>query len=212
MINSLKLLVVGAIAALATFGIAGSAQATLITFDFFGGGPNGTSISITESGVTLEAFGSDTNVAAIIRWGTNGLGVEGNSSTQINNDAIAGLEEIGFLLPGDSTWVSAEIWQLTDDESGGACGSTAVFDNCTTGFFTFNGITSTNPQTISLLGFSDSDVASIFSQACCDTGGFRIKSITIDKVPEPTALLLVAIGLLGLASVGAMTRRRKKLA
>ena len=127
----MKKILIGLGVVLLVAGTVGIASAVLITYDYSGGGPNGTMVSVTESGVTLDAYGSIDNSPATITWNLNGLGVEGNSSTQVNTPVPAGygFEEIGFVLPENSTWVSMDIWQLTDGEQAGICGSDDVFNN-----------------------------------------------------------------------------------
>lgn len=192
----------------------GNVGAALITYDFLGGGPNGTSITVTEGGVSLTGYGvvgttSGGIVAnpAVIRWGTNGLGVDGNSSSQLNSPSGSyDYEEISFLLPSSASWHSVDFWALGTNETVGYCGALSVAGICSGGYSIVNGI-SGNPDTVDITSLGTAPVATFFAQGDVTTGGLRISSITIDApVPEPSIIALFAAGLFGLG----LARRRMR--
>jgi len=190
-----------------TFGLAfvvGNANATLITFDFTGGGTDGNMISLTESGYTLEGYGNDTNVnnGSNILWDTAGLGYDGHGGTpgigEQANDS--GFESIEFILPTGATWYSYVVSDLMhyEGEKAAACGQTALLTSCDD-VFAQELIGTVSGYNGDFLAFmANSAVLDLFSYI----GDYRIMSITIDapsvSAPEPATLLLMALGLAGI--------------
>lgn len=190
------------------FGSCSAAQAGKITFDFTGGGVNGLTVSLTKGGVTLLATG-EAGFAnpATIDWGTNGLGVAGGGGNPLISDITGSFEGIEFTLPGEASWVSVGISQLTgtqfDYEEALICPQSSIFGACTAIAIPVDGITGIDPQITNVSSFAFAPVLEVFSSF----GDFRVSSITI-AVPEPGAIALIGAALVGLG----FAKRRRRLA
>lgn len=187
----------------AALGFSTTASAALIKFDFSGGGTNERELSFTNSGFTLDVSGERNSNPRRINWNNNGLGVNGNSSGQVNSQPGV-FEALNFALPvGAKAWHSVEFWNFTRNETAEICSSFGVGSSCAPSTsIQVNGIGRENPQLVSTAGFSNMLDLSIFAQHPL-TGGFRISSLTVD-VPEPASLALMFAGFVGL-----LLRRRR---
>lgn len=192
------------LALLAALTISTSASASLIEFNFAGGGTNERELSFTSAGFTLNVSGERNSNPRRINWNNNGLGVNGNGSGNVNS--LPGVfEGLNFALPvGALAWHSVEFWNFTRNETAEICSTFGVGSPCAGPAVRVDGIGRQNPQQVSIASFSSSQDLSIFAQHPF-TGGFRIHSLTVD-VPEPTGLALLLSGLAGL-----LLRRRRNL-
>ncbi|SLN12632.1 hypothetical protein [Oceanibacterium hippocampi] len=210
--KALRGLLVGA---LATMAMVGTAHAALVTFDFTSSGPFGNqgqnqhSFTYSQGGanLTVEAFATPdflTTVNSVdIRTNANGLGAEGNGSTQINNPGG---------LPPTAEWlsfftdlgkvVSVDIWQLNNGEEADFWAQQAAdFSGAFTFLGTLVGSSAVNPQSqaVDLAGAPWLVVSTGNPES-----GFRVASVTVD-VPEPMSALVFGFALAGL---GLALRRR----
>lgn len=191
-----------------------SANAGLIKFDFSGAGPfansgnNQTTFDYSLDGVNLSvaAYETPDSLATInaadIRNGGNGLGVEGNGSTKVNNPGgfPSIIEWLGFSTDTGNI-VSVGIWNLNNGEE---TDFWSALDANGNGFSFLSTLSGTNPINPQYQSVDPQSEPWLLVSTGTPESSFRVHSVTVD-VPEPSTIGLLVLGLLGLG----YTRHRK---
>lgn len=205
---------------LVMIGLSFTATATPITFDFTGGGPNGTVLNFTAGSLVLEVSARPTisGNTARVTHGNGGLGVRSSGDTTGLLDSLTNNEQLVFTLINPTaagvTGLILEEIAFTRFNIGGQQEDISLRINGNNPLG--NSFTpSTNPWDIS----NDLSVADrtynpfdpnntsfrirVFNQG--GTEDLRVASITATVIPEPSTIALLGLGLGFLGY-----RRRKK--
>ena len=176
------------------------------------------SIEFTVSGLTLTATGSlVTGESRLVTQGSNGLGIQGGGSNQIN-DTVNGSEVLSLNLSGLTPGFRAQLlsarftavdtvelgayddFLVTTDIGATTSGNIVEMDNAAPGRtvdFDAHGIDLQGVQfDFSVLGLDDD---------------YRVRSVTFGIVPDPNPVpepATVTLTGLGITAIGALRRRR----
>ncbi len=207
--------------ALAFFSVVGmTATAAPITYDFTGsstGLPTGnlfmSSVTVSSGGLDLTVNGIDEfgNAGSLARNDQDGLGVVGEPGVGLDTNKVGANNDGAESLEFDFSPASVAIIESAVFETGFEAGSLDVFADevfletiswlATDGGGTQGNSTVTYAFTSSL----GARTAQKFRfEAVADA--FRLKTITVDPVPEPTCLVLALMGL-----AGALGSRKQRL-
>lgn len=193
--------------------VIGPAQATTVTYDFSGNssglgtGNLGVSSAMVSSGgldLTINALDEFGAAGELARNNMNGLGVVGEPGAgqeinQVGADANGG-EAIEFdFAPSFATILDTIVFELgMEAGSLNVLADNVVIDTISWSATTGGGNTGNSDVAHTIAGSVAARTAQSFTfQAVSDS--FRVKSLTVQLVPEPASLALFALGIAAIA-------------
>ena len=183
------------------------AQASIVTFDFMGGGAkNKTELTFNSGGITLIATGKNLNGnAGMIHWAPKGLGIRFGAG----GGELDGIEELTLALGsvGTSEISQADLVSITFSKLQSGDSYTLTVDGGVSASHLLTGLYDDDDDNYTDDAYAVQNVlrtgkAFTFSVPTTPNNDYRIAAISFDNIvhaPEPGTFILVGIGLLSLA-------------